>query len=60
MLAAWLTPPIVPLLNVYVFNITNPQDVLKGLDPITQELGPYVYSSTHIKRILEVGELYKN
>ena len=28
MLSAWLTPPIVPLLKVYVFNITNPAQVI--------------------------------
>ena len=27
MLAAWLTPPIVPLLKIHVFNITNPDQV---------------------------------
>jgi len=54
MLSAWLTPPIVPLLKVYVFNITNPTEVLKGLDPITEEIGPYVYSATHIRRLIEM------
>ena len=28
--------------------------VLEGLDPITEELGPYVYSATHVRRIIEV------
>jgi len=27
MFSAWLTPPIVPHLSVYVFNITNPEEV---------------------------------
>ena len=31
MLAAWLTPPIVPILKVYLFNITNPSQVLKKI-----------------------------
>ena len=28
--------------------------VLEGVDPITEELGPYVYSATHVRRIIEV------
>ena len=28
MLSAWLTPPIIPLLKIHVFNITNPDQVL--------------------------------
>ena len=54
MLTAWLTPPIVPILKVYLFNITNPAQVLQGQDPITEEIGPYVYSATHIRRLIEV------
>lgn len=56
MFTAWLTPPIVPLLKVYVFNITNGAQVLQGEDPITQELGPYVYSATHIRTVAQGGE----
>jgi len=52
MFSAWLTPPIVPHLSVYVFNITNPEEVLVGLDPITEELGPYVYSAQHIRTLV--------
>jgi len=57
MLAAWLTPPIVPILKVYLFNITNPAEVLEGHDPITEEIGPYVYSATHIRRLIEVDDI---
>jgi len=52
MLSAWLTPPVLPLLKIYVFNITNPHQVLSGLDPVTEELGPYVYSATHLRRLV--------
>ena len=55
MFQAWFTPPIVPLLKVYVFNITNKDEVLEGADPITEELGPYVYSATHIRSLVEVS-----
>lgn len=56
MFTAWLTPPIVPLLKVYVFNITNGAQVLQVEDPVTQELGPYVYSATHIRTVAQAGE----
>jgi len=53
MFSAWLTPPIVPLLKVYVFNITNGAQVLEGADPVTEEIGPYVYSATHIRTVVQ-------
>merc|ERR1719412_1191190 len=52
MLSAWLTPPIIPLLKIHVFNITNPEQVMNGEDPETEELGPYVYSATHMRRLV--------
>ena len=30
--------------------------VLEGVDPVTEELGPYVYSATHVRRIIEVTQ----
>ena len=54
MLSAWLKPPIKPLMKLYVFNITNPQEVLEGLDPQTEELGPYVYRSSLERQITTV------
>ena len=56
MLSAWLNPPIEPLLKLYVFNITNPQEVLEGADPQTQELGPYVYRSILERHVITVTE----
>ena len=39
MLSAWLTPPIIPLLKIHVFNITNPDKVsiklLKSMSALT-------------------------
>ena len=75
MFSAWLNPPIEPLLRLYVFNITNPEEVgvagldptsctlsqvLLGSDPVTVELGPYVYRSTLERQILQVRHFYFN
>ena len=54
MFSAWLTPPLTPLLRLHVFNITNPAAVLAGQDPVTVELGPYVYTATHIRSLSPV------
>ena len=54
MLSVWLNPPIEPLLKLYVFNITNPEEVLEGADPVSQELGPYVYRSSLERQVTTV------
>jgi hypothetical protein len=41
--AAWLAPPIKPLMRVYLFNVTNPQGFLEGEKPKLEEIGPFVY-----------------
>jgi hypothetical protein len=40
--AAWLAPPIKPLMRVYLFNVTNPQGFLKGEKPKLEEIGSFV------------------
>ena len=30
--------------------------VLNGDDPVTEELGPYVYSATHMRRLVSVSK----
>lgn len=40
----WKAPPVVPRLEVYIYNVTNADEFLNnGEKPALQELGPYVY-----------------
>jgi len=40
---AWISPPVKPLLKIYYFNVTNPEEYLSGKKLRLQEIGPYVY-----------------
>lgn len=42
----WTVPPVEPQLKLYIFNYTNTERWLEGLDEklTVKELGPYVYS----------------
>lgn len=40
---AWMSPPVKPLLKIFYFNVTNPQEYLSGEKIRVEELGPYVY-----------------
>lgn len=46
----WIKPPAYIFRKFYMFNVTNPSDVLKGKKPVLQELGPYVYREVMEKR----------
>lgn len=40
----WKKPPLDIYLNVYIFNITNPEEFLSGKEKLkVEEIGPYVY-----------------
>uniref|UniRef100_A0A8R1EKN0 Uncharacterized protein n=1 Tax=Caenorhabditis japonica TaxID=281687 RepID=A0A8R1EKN0_CAEJA len=46
----WERLPAVHIFKFYMFNITNPDDVMfHGHEPILQELGPYTYEMTEVK-----------
>jgi hypothetical protein len=39
----WRKLPLALYYKVYLFNVTNPEEVQNGANPIVQEVGPYVY-----------------
>lgn len=41
--------------KVYLFNVTNPDDVLKGALPIVNEVGPYVYRLHNSKLVTNIS-----
>merc|ERR1712012_170467 len=43
-LAHWIDPPVHPVLNIYMFNLTNPDEFLQGAKPRYDEIGPYVFT----------------
>lgn len=42
-MAKWKMPPQAATFKVYIYNVTNPEDVHKGKQPLLSEVGPYVY-----------------
>jgi len=46
---SWLVPPVQPHLTGYAFNVTNPEEVVQGMKPILQEVGPFVYKAVTVK-----------
>ncbi|KAL7058179.1 hypothetical protein AAHC03_016934 [Spirometra sp. Aus1] len=41
--ANWLAPGPLTKFSIYMYNITNPKEILRGQRPKLQEVGPYVY-----------------
>lgn len=39
----WRKVPFALDFNIYVFNCTNPEEIMKGGKPRVQEIGPYYY-----------------
>ncbi|XP_060534332.1 scavenger receptor class B member 1 isoform X2 [Cylas formicarius] len=53
----WAKPPVVPMIRVYIYNVTNADEFLNnGSKPIVDELGPYVYVETWEKKNIQFHE----
>ena len=39
----WQFPPVPVYTKFHVFNVTNPEDVLQGMKPVVEEIGPFTY-----------------
>jgi len=55
---AWtnfLQPPVPIYMNFYLFNVTNPLEVVKGAKPILNQMGPYVYEEHREKQEVMMG-----
>lgn len=46
---SWLNPPVQAKLTGYAFNVTNPNEVIAGMKPKLQEVGPFVYKAVTVK-----------
>nr|BCX55332.1 sensory neuron membrane protein 2 [Plautia stali] len=53
---AWENLPLPLEFKVFIFNVTNPDEVSRGMQPIVQELGPYVYDEYRRKVDIEFTE----
>jgi len=53
---AFLNPPVKPLLKVYYFNVTNPEEYLAGGKIKLDEIGPFVYQEAWSRRGVEWSE----
>ncbi|XP_046735075.1 sensory neuron membrane protein 2 isoform X2 [Diprion similis] len=45
----WQNVPVPVFYKVYFFNVSNPDDVQNGIQPIVEEIGPYVYKQYRTK-----------
>ncbi|KDR20477.1 Scavenger receptor class B member 1 [Zootermopsis nevadensis] len=53
----WRKPPVEPVIRIYVYNVTNPEEFLyEGKKPMLDELGPYVYEEVWEKVNLRIND----
>nr|QGW45473.1 sensory neuron membrane protein 2 [Bradysia odoriphaga] len=52
----WHTLPQPMEFRVFIFNVTNANDIPKGALPIVQEIGPYVYKQYRIKNVEKISK----
>lgn len=53
---AWLKQPFPLQFKVYLFNVTNPEEVQFGGNPIVKEVGPYVFDEYRERLNVKVHE----
>ena len=49
----WRKLPVTLEFKIYLFNVTNPDEVQNGANPIVQEIGPYVYEWVDQQQLIE-------
>ncbi|XP_025836742.1 lysosome membrane protein 2 [Agrilus planipennis] len=53
----WAKPPVVPVIRIYIYNVTNADEFLNnGTKPILDEIGPYTYVETWERRNLKFND----
>ncbi|XP_040822664.1 lysosome membrane protein 2 isoform X1 [Ochotona curzoniae] len=55
-LDSWEKPPLPVYTQFYFFNVTNPEEILRGEKPLLEEVGPYTYREIRNKENIKFGE----
>uniref|UniRef100_A0A5F5PG43 Scavenger receptor class B member 2 n=2 Tax=Equus TaxID=9789 RepID=A0A5F5PG43_HORSE len=53
---SWKNPPLPVYSQFYFFNVTNPEEILRGETPRLEEVGPYTYRELRNKADIEFGD----
>ncbi|XP_037386703.1 lysosome membrane protein 2 isoform X1 [Talpa occidentalis] len=52
----WKNPPLPVYMQFYFFNVTNPEEILRGEIPRLEEVGPYTYRELRNKADIQFGD----
>lgn len=53
---SWKNPPLPVYTQFYFFNVTNPEEILRGEIPRLEEVGPYTYRELRNKADIQFGD----
>ncbi|EHB09521.1 Lysosome membrane protein 2 [Heterocephalus glaber] len=53
---SWEKPPLPVYTQFYFFNVTNPEEILRGEPPLLEEVGPYTYRELRNKANIQFGD----
>uniref|UniRef100_A0A452TQF1 Scavenger receptor class B member 2 n=1 Tax=Ursus maritimus TaxID=29073 RepID=A0A452TQF1_URSMA len=53
---SWRKPPLPVYAQFYFFNVTNPEEILRGEIPRLEEVGPYTYRELRNKADIQFGD----